>query len=119
MICAKITQRGFGVARAAGTARNQHRRLVFEGGDGLRAQVHVDVLSGFGNVRGKGSKLFVRDDAHVMGRDVIGFALMEIVDFVPDAFLLAVDNRFPHPVRGLVIQAQPVVENVRLRRAPG
>ena len=48
MICTKIAQRGFGTARAAGTARDQYRCLIFEGGDSLRAQVHVDVFQDLG-----------------------------------------------------------------------
>src|SRR3990172_7106156 len=66
MICTKIAQRSFGISRAAGTTRDQHRIVAFEGSDSLRGQVYEDAFLGFGNFGGKGSKLIVRDDAHVM-----------------------------------------------------
>ena len=105
----KITNRSCGGAGAGGTTRDQHRIVPFESSHGLGRQVNVDGLEGFGNVRGEGGKLFVRYDAHFIGRNVVGATQVKIVKFIPDTLLFAIDNRFSDPVRGLVVQPIAVV----------
>ena len=74
-----------------GAAGGKDNRISFEGRDGLRCHIHVDVLLRIGDVRCKPRHLVIRHEPHVGRSHVEGFLEMAVVDLVPDALLVGVD----------------------------
>ena len=100
VIRAELAQGSFGPLRTAGTACDEHRLFIFECSCSLGYQVDINAFFFFRNVGRERDKLILRDDAHLVHRDIKRFASLAVRDFVPEALFLPVRDQSHNPMCG-------------------
>src|SRR5215211_3613641 len=109
MICTELALGSVCASHAACTTLRKKELLSFKGGDQLRAEIDDDpflIIRHFGR---EDRELLVWNQAHVMRWHIIRTLEIEIINLIPDAFFIALDDHFFHPMRAAIVDAIPAL----------
>src|SRR5215208_549330 len=91
------------------TTRCKNGSFTFKGSDSLGLEIDIDPFFFLCNLRGQQCQFFWWYHTHIMRWKIKRLLCQAVIDLIPDAFFITIDNCFLDPMSGCIVATIPML----------